>query len=215
MITSSEILERLGATPVVPLIQADEVDVAVDTARALVKGGLTVLEVVMRTDLALLCLHEIATSIPGAITGAGTVLSGDHARAAAHAGARFLVSPGLHEEVVSASAACGLPLYPGVATATEAQRAWNMGFRVLKFFPAGPAGGVPMIRALGSVFRDVRFMPTGGISAANLAEYLAVPEVIACGGSWLTPSAAIASGDFDAITELAQAAVALARRTRG
>ena len=90
-----------------------------------------------------------------------------------------------------------------------------MGLRLLKFFPAGPAGGVPMIRALASVFRDVRFMPTGGISAANLAEYLAVPEIIACGGSWLTPPAAIASGDFDAITELAQAAVALARRTRG
>ena len=121
----------------------------------------------------------------------------------------------VHEEVVAAAAACGLPLYPGVATATEAQRAWNMGFRLLKFFPAGPAGGIPMIRALASVFRDVRFMPTGGVSAANLADYLAVPEVIACGGSWLTPPSAIASGDFDAITDLAQAAVALARRARG
>jgi 2-dehydro-3-deoxyphosphogluconate aldolase/(4S)-4-hydroxy-2-oxoglutarate aldolase len=212
---TAEILERLGPTPVVPLIQADEVGVAVETARALVKGGLTVLEVVLRTDRALLCLQEIATRIPGAITGAGTVLSGDHARAAANAGARFLVSPGLHEEVVAASAACGLPLFPGVATATEVQRAWNMGLRLLKFFPAGPAGGVPMISALASVFRDVRFMPTGGVSAANLADYLAVPAVIACGGSWLTPPAAVASGDFDAITELAQAAVALARQARG
>jgi 2-dehydro-3-deoxyphosphogluconate aldolase / (4S)-4-hydroxy-2-oxoglutarate aldolase len=199
----------------VPLIQADEVGVAVKTARALVKGGLTMLEVVMRTDLALLCLQEIAASIPGAITGAGTVLSSDHARAAAHAGARFIVSPGLHEEVVAAAAACGLPLYPGVATATELQRAWNLGFRLVKFFPAGLAGGVPMIRALASVFRDVRFMPTGGISAANLADYLSVPEVIACGGSWLTPPAVVASGDFDAITELAQEAVAPVRRARG
>jgi 2-dehydro-3-deoxyphosphogluconate aldolase/(4S)-4-hydroxy-2-oxoglutarate aldolase len=90
-----------------------------------------------------------------------------------------------------------------------------MGFRLVKFFPAGPAGGVPLIRALASVFRDVRFMPTGGVSAANLADYLAVPEVIACGGSWLTPPSAIASGDFDAITDLAQAAVAQARRARG
>jgi 2-dehydro-3-deoxyphosphogluconate aldolase/(4S)-4-hydroxy-2-oxoglutarate aldolase len=212
---TSEILERLGTTHVVPLIQADEVGVAVETARALVKGGLTVLEVVLRTDMALLCLQEIAASIPGAITGAGTVLSGDHARAAANAGARFIVSPGLHEAVVAASVACGLPLYPGVATATELQRAWNMGFRLVKFFPAGPAGGAPMIRALASVFRDVRFMPTGGISAGNLVDYLSVPEVIACGGSWLTPPAAVASGDFDAITELAQTAVALARRTRG
>jgi 2-dehydro-3-deoxyphosphogluconate aldolase/(4S)-4-hydroxy-2-oxoglutarate aldolase len=211
---TGDIMKRLEFAPVVPLIQADEVGVAVETARALVRGGLTVLEVVMRTDMALQCLQEIAASVPGAITGAGTVLSGDHVRAAAKAGARFLVSPGLHEEVAAASAECGLPLYPGVATATEVQRAWNLGFRLLKFFPAGPAGGIPMIRALASVFRDVRFMPTGGVSAANLADYLALPEVLACGGSWLTPRATVASGDFGAITELAQKAVTIARQAR-
>jgi 2-dehydro-3-deoxyphosphogluconate aldolase / (4S)-4-hydroxy-2-oxoglutarate aldolase len=212
---TGEIMKRLEFTPVVPLIQADEVGVAVETARALVRGGLTVLEVVMRTDTALQCLQEIVARVPGAITGAGTVLSDEHARAAAQAGARFLVSPGLHEDVVAAAAECGLPLYPGVATATEVQRAWNMGFRLVKFFPAGPAGGIPMIRALASVFRDVRFMPTGGVSADNLADYLAIPEVAACGGSWLTPRASVAGGDFGAVTELAREAVTIARRARG
>jgi 2-dehydro-3-deoxyphosphogluconate aldolase/(4S)-4-hydroxy-2-oxoglutarate aldolase len=211
---SEEILKRLEATPVVPLIQADEADVAVKIARALVEGGLTVVEVVMRTDAALHCLQAIATDVPGAIAGAGTVLGGAQARAAADAGARFLVSPGLHEDVVAAASERGLPLYPGVATATEAQRAWNMGLRLLKFFPAAQAGGIPMVRALTSVFRDLRFMPTGGVSAANLADYLAVPQVFACGGSWLTPADAVDSGDFRAITELASEAVAIARSAK-
>ena len=211
---SEEILKRLEATPVVPLIQADEAGVAVKIAQALVDGGLTVVEVVMRTDAALQCLQAIATDVPGAVAGAGTVLGGAQARAAADAGARFLVSPGLHEDVVAAAFKRGLPLYPGVATATEAQRAWNMGLRLLKFFPAAQAGGIPMIRALASVFRDLRFMPTGGVSAANLADYLAIPQVFACGGSWLTPADAIDGGDFRAITELARKAVAIARSAR-
>ena len=106
-------------------------------------------------------------------------------------------------EVITAARENGLPVFPGVATASEVQWAWNLGLRNLKFFPAGQAGGVPMIKALASVFRDVRFMPTGGVSAANLADYLAVPAVIACGGSWLTPKEAIAEGNFQAITDLA------------
>lgn len=212
---SEEILQRLESTGVVPLIQAQEAGVAVEVAQALVEGGLTVLEVVMRTEAALDCLRAIVASVPAAVAGAGTVLGGAHARSAAAAGARFLVSPGLHEDVVAVAAECGLPLYPGVATATEAQRAWNMGFRLLKFFPAAQAGGIPMIRALASVFRDLRFMPTGGVSAANLADYLAVPQVTACGGSWLTPADAMARGDFRAITELAREATAIARRARG
>jgi 2-dehydro-3-deoxyphosphogluconate aldolase/(4S)-4-hydroxy-2-oxoglutarate aldolase len=169
---------------------------------------------VLRTDAALECIEAIAQEVPGAIVGAGTVLGRAHADSAAKAGARFIVSPGLHEDVVAAAAADGLPVFPGVATATEAQRAWNMGLRILKFFPAGQAGGVPMLKALASVFRDVRFMPTGGISAGNLAEYLALPAVIACGGSWLTPPAAIAAGNYDTVRELAEEAVAIARGAR-
>jgi 2-dehydro-3-deoxyphosphogluconate aldolase/(4S)-4-hydroxy-2-oxoglutarate aldolase len=215
-LTMTSIIEtRLRATPVVPLIQADSDAVAVATARALVAGGLTVLEVVMRTDAALDCLRAIGRDVPDAIVGAGTVLSAEHARSAAAAGARFIVSPGLHEDVVRASQEAGLPVFPGTATATEVQRAWNMGLRLLKFFPAGQAGGVPMIKALASVFRDVRFMPTGGVSASNLADYLALPAVAACGGSWLTPREAIAAGDWQAVTDLAKQAIAIAGAARG
>lgn len=215
-LTMTDFIEaRLRATPVVPLIQADEETVAVATARALVEGGLTVLEVVMRTDAALNCLRAIGREVPDAIVGAGTVLSAEHARSAAAAGARFIVSPGLHEDVVRASQEAGLPVFPGTATATEVQRAWNMGLRLLKFFPAGQAGGVPMIKALASVFRDVRFMPTGGVSASNLAEYLALPAVAACGGSWLTPKEAIATGDWQAVTALAKQAITIAETARG
>lgn len=211
---SEKILERLEAAPVVPLIQADEAGVAVKIARALVEGGLTVVEVVMRTEAALHCLQAIVNDVPGAIAGAGTVLGGAQARAAADAGARFLVSPGLHDSVVAVASERGLPLYPGVATATEAQRAWNMDLRLLKFFPAAQAGGIPMVQALSSVFRELRFMPTGGVSATNLADYLALPQVFACGGSWLTPTDAVAKGDFRAITKLAREAVVIARSAK-
>ena len=206
---------RLSSTPVVPLIQADDPAAAVATARALVEGGLSVLEVVMRTQAALDCMRAIATEVPDALMGAGTVLSAEHARSAVNAGARFLVSPGLGEDVVGLASEAGLPAFPGVSTATELQRAWNLGLRIVKFFPASQAGGVPMIKALASVFRDVRFMPTGGVSAANLAEYLSVPAVIACGGSWLTPKEAIASGDYSVITDLAARAVAIVAKARG
>lgn len=210
-----DIEARLDARPIVPLLQAHDSTIAVATAKALVTGGLTVLEVVMRTDAALECLRAIREQVPEAITGAGTVLSSEHAQAAVKAGAQFLVSPGLHENVVSVAFDHRLPVFPGVATATEAQRAWNMGLRVLKFFPAGQAGGVGMIKALAAVFRDVRFMPTGGVTAGNLAEYLALPAVIACGGSWLTPKEAITAGDYDAVTALATEAVAVAGKARG
>jgi 2-dehydro-3-deoxyphosphogluconate aldolase/(4S)-4-hydroxy-2-oxoglutarate aldolase len=214
--TMTETVEsRLRTTPVVPLIQADDPAVAVATARALVDGGLGVLEVVMRTQAALACMRAIAAEVPDALMGAGTVLSTEHAHSALDAGARFIVSPGLSEDVVRVASDAGLPVFPGVATATELQRAWNLGLRIVKFFPAGQAGGVAMIKALASVFRDVRFMPTGGVSASNLADYLTVPAVIACGGSWLTPKEAIAAGDYRAVTELAAQAVAIAAKTRG
>lgn len=211
----NEIEARLERGPIVPLIQADDPKVAVAIARAMIAGGLSVLEVVLRTEAALDCLRAVTEQVPEAITGAGTVLSRDHAEDAARAGARFLVSPGLHEDVVAAAAEHRLPVFPGIATATEAQRAWNMGLRVVKFFPAGQAGGVPMIKALSAVFRDVRFMPTGGISAGNLADYLALPSVIACGGSWLAPPEAIASGNFGVVKALSAEAVAAAAKVRG
>ncbi len=201
--------------PVVPVVVIDDADKAVPVAEALVAGGLPIIEVTMRTAAAADAIAAIADRVPDAFVGAGTVLSADHAHAIVAAGAKFIVSPGLHEDVVSAARELSVPIIPGVATATEAQQAWNMGLRMLKFFPAEQAGGVPMIKALASVFRDVVFMPTGGVSTANLKDYLELPAVLACGGSWLTPARAIADGDFDRITTLASEALAIAKEVRG
>jgi len=207
--------ELLEKVPVVPVVVIDDASKAVPVANALVAGGLPVIEVTMRTPAAADAITAIAADVPEAIVGAGTVLSGEQARVIVSAGAKFIVSPGLHDDVVAAANEMSIPVIPGIATATEAQYAWNLGIRILKFFPAGLAGGVPMIKALSSVFRDVVFMPTGGVSAKNLHEYLEVPAVLACGGSWLTPADAIDGGDFDRITELAAEAMAIAADSRG
>lgn len=212
---SQEISSRLSRAPVVPLVQAEKPEVAVQITRALVSGGLSVIEVVLRTDAALNCLEAVAAACPDAIVGAGTVLSEAQALSVVDAGAQFIVSPGLDEAVVAVAKLRKLPVFPGIATATEAQRAWNLGLRQVKFFPASLAGGTAMLGALGSVFRGMQFMPTGGISAKNLAEYLALPSVIACGGSWLTPPDAVASGDYNRISALAREAIAIAQSARG
>lgn len=206
--------DRLARKPIVPLVQANEADLAIGITRALVKGGLTVVEVVLRTPEAMQCLAAVSRGVPDAIVGAGTVLSEGQAIAAVEAGAQFIVSPGLDDRVVGVAQAKGLPVFPGISTATEAQRAWNLGLRFVKFFPAGNAGGTAMLKALGSVFRGMKFMPTGGVSSGNLAEYLALPCVLACGGSWLTPADAVTRGDYEAITALAIEAIEIADRAR-
>ena len=178
----SNLNEVLETSPVVPLVQSSSPAEAVKISQALLDGGLKVSEVVLRTDV----------------------------KRALDCGAKFIVSPGFHPELVAASQAADVPVLPGVATASELQHAWNMGLRTVKFFPASLAGGPKMLKALSSVFRDVRFMPTGGVSATNLNEYLDVPAVLACGGSWLTPKDAIAAGDFAAVTKLAKGALAIA-----
>jgi 2-dehydro-3-deoxyphosphogluconate aldolase/(4S)-4-hydroxy-2-oxoglutarate aldolase len=211
---TKEIEARLREAPVVPLVQSDDPEVAILTTKALVAGGLTVIEVVMRTDGALVCLEKIAKSVPEAIVGAGTVLSSEQAEAAIAAGAQFIVSPGLYPPVVEVARVAGRMMLPGVSTATEAQQAWNLGLRTLKFFPASLVGGPAMLKALSSVFRDVKFMPTGGVSVSNLPDYLAVPAVLACGGSWLTPAKDIAAGNYDSITGLAREAVSIANKAR-
>lgn len=205
------IFEVLESAPVVPLVQADEPEVATAVTRALAAGGLTVIEVVLRTDRALECLRAVAEDAPEVIAGAGTVLSAEQARQSIDAGARFVVSPGLDDAVVETCRSADVPVFPGIYTPSELQHACNLGLEVVKFFPASIAGGIPAIKVFAGVFRTMRFMPTGGISAANLADYLAIPSVIACGGSWLTPSDAIKAGDFDAITKLAGEAIAIAK----
>jgi len=207
--------ELLTASPVVPLVQADDPAVAVQTSRALAAGGLRVIEVVFRTDRALECLQAVADEVPEVIAGAGTVLSAEQATAALENGARFIVSPGLDDGVVGVAQEHGVPVYPGTTTPSEVQHAFNLGLDTVKFFPASLAGGVPMLKALASVFRSMKFMPTGGVSPKNLAEFLSVPAVLACGGSWLTPSDEIAAGNYDAVTALAAEAVKIARAVRG
>ncbi len=204
----------LTRAPVVPLVQSNDRSEAVAIAQALLDGGMLVLEVVLRTDAAYECLEAITEAFPEVEVGAGTVLSGAQAEKAIAHGATFIVSPGLHESVVRVAQDNNMPVLPGIATATELQQAWNMGLRTVKFFPAGLAGGPKMLKALSSVFRDVTFMPTGGVSAANLSEFLEIPSVIACGGSWLTPADAIAAGDFGSITQLAKEALAIAQRRK-
>lgn len=213
--TTTQILEaKFQTAPVVPLIEADNPAVAVETAKALRDGGLDVIEVVLRTDAALDCMEAIIAETDNIMVGAGTILTVADAEAAADRGAQFIISPGLIYAVVNFCKERRLPVFPGVMTPGEVQRAHCIGLHMVKFFPAKLAGGVPMLKALSSVFREMRFMPTGGVSADNLSEFLAVPSVIACGGSWLTPKVLIEAGDYDAITNLAREAVALARAIR-
>ena len=206
----SELIQSLQSKRVVPLVQSYDPKTALKISEALLEGGLDVLEVVLRTDSALDCLEAIAKEFPHAHVGAGTVLSADQSKEVIRRGASFIVSPGLDPASVKVANDAGLPILPGISTATELQQAWNMGLRTVKLFPASLVGGPKMLKALSSVFRDVKFMPTGGVSPTNLHEYLAVPAVLACGGSWLTPADAIAAGDFAAITKLAKDAISIA-----
>lgn len=205
----SDLIKSLEDKRVVPLVQSDDPKTALKIAEALLEGGMDVLEVVLRTDAALDCLEAIAKEFPKAHVGAGTVLSADQSREVIRRGASFIVSPGLDPASVKVANTAEIPILPGISTATELQHAWNMGLRTVKLFPASLVGGPKMLKALSSVFRDMRFMPTGGVSPANLNEYLAVPAVLACGGSWLTPKDAIESGNFVEITKLAKDAIAI------
>jgi 2-dehydro-3-deoxyphosphogluconate aldolase/(4S)-4-hydroxy-2-oxoglutarate aldolase len=202
-------LELAAHGPVIPVIVLDRVEDAVPLARALVAGGVRVLEVTLRTPAALACIEAIARAVPEAIVGAGTIRSAADARAARSAGSVFGVSPGYTAEVGAACRDAGLPLLPGVATASEVMAARADGLLFLKFFPATAAGGIPMLKALGGPFPDVDFCPTGGITPETAPQFLALPNVKVCGGSWLTPADAVAAGDWDRITQLARAATAL------
>ena len=202
-------LDLIPYGPVIPVIVLDRVDAAVPLARALVAGGVRVLEVTLRTPVALACIEAIARAVPEAIVGAGTLRSAADARAALDAGSAFGVSPGYTAVLGAACRDIGLPLLPGVATASEVMAAMADGIHFLKFFPATAAGGLPMLKALAGPFADVVFCPTGGITPESAPQFLALPNVKVCGGSWLTPAAAVAAGDWDRITRLAREAAAL------
>ena len=190
--------------PVIPVIVLHDVAHAVPMARALLAGGIRMLEVTLRTPQALACMEAIARDVPEAIVGAGTVRSAADAQAAAMAGARFAVSPGYTQAVGRACRDLGLPLLPGVATGSEIMLAQEDGITELKFFPAMQAGGVAMLKAWSGPFGDVSFCPTGGVTLHNAPGLLALPNVLCVGGSWLVPGDAIAQGDWARITQLAR-----------
>ena len=204
-------LQVMQDSPVIPVIVLTDVGQAVLLARALVAGGIRMLEVTLRTPQALACIEAIARDVPEAVVGAGTVRSVRDVQACAMAGARFLVSPGYTHAVGQACRDAGLPLLPGVATGSEIMMAQEDGLTQLKFFPAMQAGGAAMLKAWGGPFGDVRFCPTGGVTVANAAEFLALPNVECVGGSWLTPPDVLARGNWAQVTALAFQACRLPR----
>ncbi|MGE5622653.1 MAG: bifunctional 4-hydroxy-2-oxoglutarate aldolase/2-dehydro-3-deoxy-phosphogluconate aldolase [Bacillota bacterium] len=203
------LIEIMRASPVIPVIAIDAIEHAVPLAKALVEGGIRVLEVTLRTEHGLPAIRAMAEQVPGAIVGVGTLTRPEEFAAARDAGAVFGVSPGLTPRMIEAAKASGLPLLPGVMTPSEVMAAREAGFRQLKLFPAVPAGGVGMLNAIAGPLPDVMFCPTGGISQETAPQFLACKNVACVGGSWLTPRDAIKAGDWQRITELAKAASAL------
>jgi 2-dehydro-3-deoxyphosphogluconate aldolase/(4S)-4-hydroxy-2-oxoglutarate aldolase len=202
-------LELASYGPVIPVIVIERLEDAVPLAQALVDGGVKVLEITLRTPIALQCMEAIARDVPAAIVGAGTVRNVVDAHAAKSAGCQFAVSPGYLSAVGQACKEIGLPLLPGVATGSEVMQANADGYSFLKFFPATAAGGIPMLKALAGPFPDVSFCPTGGITIDTAPQFLALPNVLVCGGSWLTPADAVAGKDWARITKLAREATRL------
>ena len=205
------IRDILALAPVIPVLTVARVEHAAPLARALVAGGLRVIEVTLRTPVALQAVEAMRAAAPDAVVGAGTLTRVEELGWAERAGAQFGVSPGFSPDLVAAAGSVGYPLLPGIMTPSELMAARAAGFTALKLFPAQQAGGVAMLRALAAPFPEIVFCPTGGISAATAPEYLALPNVACVGGSWVAPPDRVAAGDWDAIEALARAAAALAR----
>ncbi|MCV2348450.1 bifunctional 4-hydroxy-2-oxoglutarate aldolase/2-dehydro-3-deoxy-phosphogluconate aldolase [Paucibacter sp. Y2R2-4] len=209
--SNSNTLSLASHGPVIPVIVIQRLEDAVPLAQALVAGGVRVLEVTLRTACALQAMEAMARAVPEAIVGAGTLRSAADVLAAKNAGCQFGVSPGFTEAIGSACQEHGLPLLPGVSTASEVMQANAAGYNFLKLFPAVAVGGVNLLKALGGPFPDVAFCPTGGISLETAPQFLSLPNVKVCGGSWLTPQDAVDAGDWARITRLAKEAAAIPR----
>ncbi|ATG15275.1 bifunctional 4-hydroxy-2-oxoglutarate aldolase/2-dehydro-3-deoxy-phosphogluconate aldolase [Providencia alcalifaciens] len=202
--TAEEVLKQ---GPVVPVIVIKKLEQAVPLAKALLKGGINVLEVTLRTECAMEAIRLIAEEVPEAIVGAGTVINAKQLAEVTQAGAQFAISPGLTDELLMAASQGSIPLIPGISTVSELMAGMNYGLKEFKFFPAEANGGVKALKAIAGPFSQVRFCPTGGISLANYRDYLALESVLCIGGSWLVPEDALESGNYEKITELAQQAV--------
>jgi 2-dehydro-3-deoxyphosphogluconate aldolase / (4S)-4-hydroxy-2-oxoglutarate aldolase len=200
---------------VVPVVVVSDVAQAVPMAEALLAGGVDVMEITLRSDAALAAIEAVARAVPAMQVGAGTVTRASELASVQSAGARFGLSPGATPELLAAVRAAGLPFVPGVATPGEAMAARDAGFTLLKCFPAAQLGGVEVLKAWGGPLPDLRFCPTGGVSLANMASFLSLPNVAMVGGSWLTPAAAVQAGDWARVTQLAREAVEAANAARG
>lgn len=205
----NNILQQLGACGVIPVIAIENADDAPQLGQALAAGGLPCAEITFRTPAAAEAIRQMALACPDVLVGAGTVLTVGQAETAVANGAKFIVTPGFDAAVVDYCIANNVPVTPGVMTPTEINMALNKGLNVLKFFPAEVAGGIQALKAIGGPYGGVRFIPTGGISPANLSDYLSLPMVHACGGSWVAKKQLIADGDFEQISALAAEAAAL------
>ncbi|MDD6983900.1 MAG: bifunctional 4-hydroxy-2-oxoglutarate aldolase/2-dehydro-3-deoxy-phosphogluconate aldolase [Clostridia bacterium] len=206
--------ERFYDYAVVPVVVLNDADDAIPLADALIKGGLPCAEVTFRTDAAEESIRRICESFPDMLVGAGTVLTTKQVERAYKAGAKFIVSPGFDPEIIDYCISIGLPVLPGCITPSEIAQAVKRGLKVVKFFPAEQSGGVAMIKAMAAPYSMVKFMPTGGISTKNLADYLSCDKILCCGGSWMVKEDLIKSGSFDKITDMTKEATALARSIR-
>jgi len=209
----NDIIQQIAKLKIVPVVAIDKASDAPALAEALVKGGLPIAEITFRTAAAPEAI-KAAAKIPGMLVGAGTVLTVDQVKQAVDLGSKFIVSPGLNPKVVKYCVDNKIPVTPGIATATELEMALDHGLNVVKFFPAESIGGIKMIKALAAPYGMMKFMPTGGITTDNLADYLKFPAVLACGGSWMVAKDLISAGKFDQITEITKAAVKLANEIR-
>jgi 2-dehydro-3-deoxyphosphogluconate aldolase/(4S)-4-hydroxy-2-oxoglutarate aldolase len=196
----------MSVSPVIPVIVIDDISQAIPLAEALLAGGLKVLEITLRSDCALEAIELVASKLPEAIVGAGSVTTPEQVDAVVKAGARFMVSPGSTDKLLDAAAASGVGILPGVASASEAMRLKDRGLTRMKFFPAEAAGGIPMLKSLAGPLASLTFCPTGGITPALAPDYLKLPNVACVGGSWMVPKDLVAAGDWDAITKLAKEA---------
>jgi 2-dehydro-3-deoxyphosphogluconate aldolase/(4S)-4-hydroxy-2-oxoglutarate aldolase len=201
--------DLLALSPVMPVVVIDDADDAVPTARALLAGGIGVIELTLRTPAALAAIERVATEVPDIVIGAGTVTSPDQAKQAADAGSKFLVTPGCTDAVLDACFETGLPFLPGASTVSEAMKLAERGLTALKFFPAEASGGVAYLKSIAGPLPGLKFCPTGGITVASAPTYLALPNVGCIGGSWLTPKSALSARDFPAIEALAAEAAKL------
>lgn len=208
---TAQVDAMLTRAPVIPVLTVERLDDALPLGQALVDAGLPVLEVTLRTPCALAAIARMARELPGACVGAGTVLSADDLQRVQEAGAAFAIAPGATESLYAAGIASAIPLIPGVATASEVMRGLEHGWQRFKFFPAEASGGVAALKALAGPLPQAKFCPTGGIDSRNATAYLALPNVLCVGGSWMVPREAIQTGDWTRIGTLARAAAALPR----